>query len=851
LIHSREKIEGNWPGKYLFRPFILFLALLVLGCSLTQAQTQSFNVVDVKVEGNQQATSNLILSVAGIRKGGSLTATVTQDALRRLYGLGFFENIEILADEVTGGLSIIIKVTELPKLRNLVFEGNKEIKTGKLRETLGLSTSNYLSRGLIFEKKNEIIDLYGEKGYFMAEVESELKVTSDSLQADLVYKIKEGSRVKVKDVILTGNSRVKAKDIIGKMRNRKRGFLKSSNFDKEKYPEDKEKIIEYLHKEGFVDAYLKSDSLAVDTNANRMNIYLDIYEGPRYYFGATAFEGNDVLPAEILKRALKYKEGNIFNNEKFDESFYEVYFLYQEKGYLHVRLVDDRKTRDSLIDITFSITEGVPSEVNLVKILGNTRTKEKVIRREMTMRPGQVFHRSLLLRSIRDVMQLNYFTNVMPDIVDLPSGDVDLVVTVEEKPTAQVSAGAGYSGADKFVGTFGLGIPNFRGMGQQMSINVDIGSQRNSYSASFTEPWAFSTPTLLGGELYYTNREWENDYTEGSRGGSIRIGRRLRWPDNYFRVYASYRIEDNRFYNFSDYYLDSWSYLTKIRQVDSLEINIVDGIPDSTIYSWTQIDSKRGDMIPGSLMRFNEDWFSASTIQLSIVRDSRDLPEFATRGSVLSYSYEKSGSFLGGFWKYDKHMVSLSKFIPLIGDIALAGKLTYGVVTSTSDDSTILISERFTPGGTGYTGVVRGYDDGSLTPDTVVTRTDTTKYYLNPEDTTGDAFRSLVDTSSFPTTVRGKFMLVGNLELQVPILKNQLYLLGFFDIGNSWLYRKDIRFDDLYKGIGLGFRLVVPGIGTLGFDFGYALDEQINPYNGEVLQGKGWKPHFQIGTTFR
>lgn len=810
--------------------------------SMAQAQSQSFNVVDIKIEGNRQATSNLILSVVGIKKGDDLTATVTQDALRRLYGLGFFKDIEILAEEVTGGLNIIIKVTELPKLRNLIFEGNKEIKSGKLKDELGLTTSHYLSNNLVFEKKNKIVDLYGEKGYFMADVKYELKYNDDSTQADLIYKINEGSKVKVEKVFLTGNVRVKADDIIGKMRNRKRGFLKSSNFDKEKYPEDKDKIIEYLHQQGYIDAYLKSDSIAVDSASNKMSIYLDIYEGPRYYFGKTTFSGNEVLPANILEKALKYREGEIFDNEKFDESFYELYFLYQEKGHLHVRLIDDRKTRDTLIDINFDIAEGLPSEVNLVRIIGNTRTKEKVIRREMTLRPGQVFHRSLLLRSIRDIMQLNYFGNVTPDIIDLPSGDVDLTVTVEEKPTAQVSAGAGYSGADKFVGTFGLGIPNFRGMGQQLSMNVDIGSERNSYSVSFTEPWAFGTPTLLGGEIYYTNRVWYDDYTEGSRGGSIRVGRRLSWPDNYFRAYVSYRLEDNRFYDFSDDYRLAYSNRTKIQiEYDSVIVDEIVTIKDSLIIL--------GDPLPGSLERYNEDWFSASTMQFSLIRDSRDLPEFATRGSILSYSFEKSGSFLGGFWNYDKHIISLSKFIPIIGNVALAGKVTYGVVTS-GDDSTILISERFTPGGTGYTGIVRGYDDGSLTPDTTVIRFDTTKYY-STADISGDPDSIMVDTIGYLSTVRGKYMLVGNLELQVPILTNQLYLLGFFDIGNSWLYRKDINLDDLYKGVGVGFRLVIPGIGTLGFDFGYALDEQINPYTGDVIQEKGWKPHFQIGTTFR
>lgn len=835
MIDCKENIARGWPERCKSRPFILLAFFFIINCSSLYSQT--FNVVDVKVEGNDVASASLILSVAGISRGNELTATITQDAVRRLYNLGFFKDIQILAEEVTGGLALTILVTELPKLEILKFEGNRAIKDKDLREELNLSQGNYLSANLVFEKKNEIIDLYGEKGYFLVNVEYDLKYSPDSSRADLTYKIKEGSKIKVEKVILIGSERVPAKKIVGKMRNRKRGFLRSSNFDKEKYSDDKDKIIEYLHKEGHIDAYLKSDSIVIDSAANKMTIYLEIYEGPRYYFGESGFSGNEVFPDRTLKGVLKYNENEVFDIEKFEESLYEVYFLYQEKGYLHVRVIDDQKTRDSLIDISFDIVEGLPSEVNLVRIVGNTKTRENVIRREMSIRPGQVFHRSLLLRSIRNIMQLNYFGNVTPDIIDLPSGDIDIMVDVEEKPTAQISAGAGYSGRDKFVGTFGLGIPNFRGMGQHVSLNIDIGSRRNSYSLSFTEPWAFATPTLVGGDLYYTNRQWYSDYTEGRRGGSIRVGRRLRWPDDYFRVYARYRLEDDRFYDFSEGYRLSHSYMTR----QDVEYMVTDTLGNTDTVKYTKIIY--GNPLPGSLERFNEEWSSSSSLQFSVVRDSRDLPEFATRGSILSFSFEKTGGWLGGYWKYQKHTISLSKFIPLFWKIALAGKLTYGVVAAPhGNDHMILEFDRFAPGGTGYSGIVRGYEDGSLTPDTIITRVDTTFYYDNPEleapyDTTADTVR-------YWSKIRGKYMLVGNLELQIPIIENQLYGLLFLDAGNSWLHRNDMKFNDVYRGIGLGFRLVVPGIGTIGFDFGYPLDKRRD-------QKEGWRPHFQIGTTFR
>ena len=848
MISCILNINRLRPETLFFRSFAVIALIWII--MVSGAAAQSFNIVDIGVEGNKTASASLITSVSSLSKGDQLSATSTQDAVRRLYQLGFFRDVRLEAEEVTGGLILTIRVVELPKLTELRFSGNKKIKSKDLRKEVDLTINGVISPGMVFEKKQVLLDKYAEKGYFLAAIESRYTYSDDSSEVALEFKINEGSKVKVDEVILSGNERIRAGDIIGKMRNRKRGFLRSSNFDKEKYPEDKEKIIDYLHQKGYIDAYLKSDSFAIDTSTNRMKIYLDIYEGPRYYFGKATFSGNEILNEKALASVLKHSEGQVFDLEKYDESIYEVYFIYQEQGYLHVRVLDERTTRDSLIDMNFEIVEGLPSEVNLVKIIGNTRTHENVIRREMIIRPGQVFHRSLLIRSIRNVMQLNYFGNVTPDIKDLPSGDVDVVVEVEEKPTGQVSAGAGYSGQDKFVGTFGLGIPNFRGMGQALNFNVDIGSRRNSYSVSFTEPWVFGTPTLMGLDLYYTNRRWYEDYTEGRRGGSIRVGRRLKWPDDYFRVYLRYRLEDDRYYDFSDDYRLTNSVLNvKNASFDSLYYEDPEQPAADSQKTLSYNIYEYGSPLPNSLERFGEKWFSASSLTLSITRDSRDLPEFATSGSVVSYTGSVTGSrWLGGYWDYQKHQLEVSKFIPLYKSIALAGKVSFGAIFAPSDNL-ILEFDRYSPGGTGYDGIVRGYDDGSLTPDTTALSIINNSYYNSIEpnvrpDLTAEPDSMSIDTTVYKARVRGKFMLVGNLELQVPLLKDQFYFLLFLDAGNSWLRKEDIRLRDVYRGYGAGFRLIVPGIGTIGFDFGYPLDDRVG-------QSKGWKPHFQIGTTFR
>jgi outer membrane protein insertion porin family len=780
---SREKLIRR------LLPIMMWAAVFLLVSSLVEAQ--EYKIVDIRVTGTVHSSEKMIKNTAALKIGSELTGTMLQEVVRNLYSKGIFKDIAIDVEEVTAGVVVTIDVIEYPLLSEITFKGNKKISDKDLKELIQLAPKGYIADHLMIQAKNKIEAEYMSKGYFLTKANAEIKYAPDSATAELVFNIKEYGKVKVKKVILTGAEQLKAKDLVKKMSNRKRGWLKSSDFKKEKYPEDKEKIIEYCNKKGFVDAYIVSDSFVIDTAANRMTVHIEVYEGPRYYFGETSFSGNEIYSQEILAKVLTYESGGVFNEEKAEESLGELYGAYHEKGHLHARIADNRKTRDSTIDIEYMVTEGLPSEVRLIEIVGNTKTKEKVIRRELMVRPGQTFRRSALMRSLREVMQLNYFADVVPDIRDLPSGDVDLVIKVEEKPTGQVSAGAGYSGQDKLVGTFGLGIPNFRGNGQNASINVDFGSRRNSISLGFTEPWFFGTPTSVGGDIYNLNRRWYSDFTEGRRGGTLRLGRRLRWPDNYFRIYWRYRLEDVRYNDFSDLYL------------------LQNG--DSLITSGGQREYVRN---ANSLQTYDEKWLRTSATSFTIERDSRDLPIFATRGSRISYTGEFAGGFLGGEWNYYKHMFNAHHYVPLGWGIALVGKFRFGYISATGNDR-IPYSERFTPGGTDPDGLIRGYPDASLTP----------------HSTSGGLLGGMSET-------------IYNLELQLPILKGQMYALAFADAGSSWISKKHIKpFSGIYKGAGFGFRLVVPGVGVIGFDFGYAFDEAF----GEEI---GWRPHFQLGQGF-
>lgn len=763
---------------------VIGLILLLLQVGAKPSAAQSYEIGSVVVEGNSAVESSLIAAVAGLTSGTKLSSTAVQEAIRRVYGLGLFSDVKVAGEFSGGRINLKITVVEFPRLAAMKFEGNKSIKDKKLKEKLTVFEQQTVGPSQIRNNIEVIKKLYREEGYFLADVEAESEPL-DSNRVALRFKIKENEKIKIRQVEFEGNQFFDDGKLRGQMKTKAGGFLRSGSFKREQFEDDKDKVIEFYRKRGFIDASVTGDSIAIDPDGKKMVLFVRVNEGNRYYFGDVTFKGNEVYKTELLQGQIKFRKGDVYNQEKFEESMSDLYSVYQEDGYIHVRMIDNVQTVDSILNIELEISEGVPAHINKVFIEGNSKTKEKVIRRELFSRPGQTFQRSILMRSLRNVMLLNYFSNVEPDVRNLPNGDIDLVFKVEEKPTGQIQAGAGYSGQDKLVGTLGLGIPNFRGEGQNVNLDWSFGSRRNSISLSFTEPWLLDTPTTLGFDVFSINRNvqyTDEEWTEGTRGLGVRLGRRLRWPDDYFRASVRYSLEEFRYYDFNQTYRDRY----------------------------------KDD--PLSLLRFENDWSTTSTLGLTIVRDSRDLSQFATKGSLHQLSSEVSGWALGGDYRYHKHIFDMARYLRVWWNVVLAGKVRIGWVDSPYGYDGIPYGERFAPGGTYQDGVIRGYDDASIGP-----------------------------RNSRGGYMRGRSEIIYNMELQVPIVNQQIYALLFADAGNAWESGRAVkpfdldRYDGLKKSVGAGFRIVIPGLGTIGFDFGYGYN---NPSGAE------WKPHFQLGTTF-
>jgi len=521
-----------------------------------------------------------------------------------------------------------------------------------------------------------------------------------------------------------------------------------------------DKLLVRYSMEEIIPALMQYDSV---NTASYVHIDIVLKEGRKYYAGKVHFTGNEVLPTAYLQSQVRLDSGRVFDFYQYDSTKKAILNSYREDGYLFVQMEETRFfANDSVVNLTFSMREGLPAQIHKVHIRGNTKTKDKVIRREVKLYPGDTYRQSLLERSFRDVMQLNYFDNVMPDIQPVGDQDVDLLFMVSEREagTGQFGAGAAYSQADGLVFTLNLSIPNCcMGDGQAANMNAEYGYDKKSIALGFSEPWLFDTPTKVGASANYS--WWERQKYGYSHdilryGGSVFIGRRLTWPDDYF--YAQFGV------------------------------------------SWQR--NEQGPNVDGSLVLFTG---NEATLDFVLIRDDKNLPIFPTEGSryVASASWAIPVSPIGDF-SFLQTDLSIKWWFPLYADkLSLALTNEFGVITGSSLQYRTLYQMG---GALGYRGLMRGYSAGSL-----------------------GAYRL------------GRSYQYFGAELNLAIAPNLFYLLPlFFDAGNVFgqVYDPNKKVDkndigsplrdwdisSLKRDFGFGFRVLVPMLGIIGFDFAWPLD---------------------------
>jgi len=790
--------------------------LIIFSC-LVFCQNQEITISKVSVEGNILSSENTILFTSGLRKGIKVNNTEFQRAVKRLWNLGLFEDVQLrLENSLLDSLSITIVVKENPILSDLLFEGNRKIKSKKIVEELDFVKGQRIRINTLHEIEKKIKDIYKEKGYLNTRVTSKLLTPpkpsslyegkAASLVKDIKFFIDENKKVKIRKILFEGNeafSDFRLRWKLKEVKQQRLYFFWRGTFDEKKFEDDLDLLNNFYHDKGYRDFTILKDTIVYTKNLKKMDVIIKVDEGYQYKYRNFTWEGNTLFDEDLLNRALSLETGDKYSKKDFNMAVFDrAQGLYMDRGYIWSR-IDPKITpigKDS-IDINFIITENHKVYVNHIVIAGNTRTRENVIRRQLRIFPGDVFNRDRLIRSQREVWMLNFFGNVLPDVVPVDEDKVDIVLEVEEKPAGQANANMGYSGPYGLMGGGGLALPNWRGKGQSLNLNFNIGTNYSimgttptkyqSASISFTDPMVNDTKNLLGASIFYSFRGGSStyyspiDYTVA--GGSLTWGRIFKWPDDFFRGSWSLRMDRKKYSANSQEDLDR--YVGGLEKTDGIKI-----------------------------------------IQ-SIRRDSRDRPEFTTMGSLFSLQSTIGGWFLGGNEDFHKHLLNLEFYTPTFWKFVLTSSFKLGVIKELPSiektQSIIPFDEKFIMGGNGipYGNPLRGYEDNRVGP-----------------------------LTSSGNPIGGESLLKINTEFRFPFAENPVvYGMIFAEAGNVWssLFLAE-SFDvprsgplNLKRSIGAGIRFFMPMIGMLGFDMGYGFDN--------IVDGKRegtWKTTITFGNQF-
>jgi outer membrane protein insertion porin family len=543
---------------------LVVLAGIVL-CSLTPLFAQRpqpqevLRILGISIEGNTLADPAAVIANSGLKVGDEITMPGDQaaQAIRKLWLLNIFSQVQINIDRRIGnGVYLVIQVKELPRYDGIAYEGLHELSEDDIMKKLNLVRGQVLAPRELTKIKKQILKMYEDEGYLLADVQISTEPVDAAKNRVLVkVNVNEGQDVRVDHITFRGNKAFDDGDLRGAMDNTREKhwwkFWSSAKFDRKKYEDDKKLILDFYRNNGYRDAEILGDSIWYTDNKTNMNILISVREGPQYKIRHITWQGNTVYSEEVLNDRLNIQPGEVYNAEKFErnlrgnEQQTSVADLYQDNGYLRLNLdpVETRVAEDS-IDILINVYEMNQFKIAHVNIKGNTKTQEKVIRRELQTVPGDYFNRGKIIRSVRQLSQLNYFNpeKIKPDVSLVDDKTVDLVYEVEEKSSDNINASVGYSGAFGVTGALGFTINNFSiaeplkgGAGQILNFEWQFGeaSRFRTFTLGFTEPWLYDTPTLLGVSLFDTRQIWGYDYEQ--MGASVRVGRRFRWPDDYFR----------------------------------------------------------------------------------------------------------------------------------------------------------------------------------------------------------------------------------------------------------------------------------------------------------------------------
>ena len=825
---------------------------------------KKYIVGGVEVEGNEHFAPSQILQITGLQKG--MEVTVPSEELSgivdRLWSQRFFEDVAIVVDSLAPTRDTAffkIRIIERPRVSKWTFAGVKSGEQKELQDRLNLRRGGEFSEYVAKTSSDIIKRYYKEKGFHNVDVTVNTKQDSIIRSAIRVqFAVDRGEKVKVKTITFTGNEHVKETKLARSMKKTKDrrliSFFSSKKFNEAEYPNDKRALINAFNEAGYRDARIVKDTMYY-VEPGKLQIDFQIDEGKQYFFRDITWTGNSVYSSDVLNDILMIKKGDVYDVVTMEkrlfgggkQSEYDISKLYRDNGYLFFNLqpVELNIEGDS-VDVEMRIVEGKPATLNNIIINGNDLTNERVIRRQVFTRPGYLFSQSDFERSIREIASMGQFD---PEAISDPNtgysiipnqlnNTVDVVYNVTEKPSSQLELSGGWGG-NTFVATVGVSFNNFStrrffdktawrpvplGDAQNLSIRFQTnGTYYTSLSASFSEPWLFGKkPTSLNMSLYYTRQTnsylafniLNNDEYMEVYGFAAGIGKRLKWPDNYFVLYNQL--------SWQTYKLQDWQYQfmfdTGISHNLSYTLNLSRNSTDQQIYP------RQGSNFSASVQ---------FTPPYSLLRkeglagyDKYGNEIKATNWREIDYNLQTSEQRYRWI-EYHKWSFKGEVYAKLVGDLVLMARAQFGYLGYYNRNWGYSPFEGFRVGGDGMSGYdtygseivsLRGYENYSLTPQ--ATSSATGNYYAG--------------------NVYDKF----TVELRYPVIlqpQSTIYALLFLEGGNCWADIRDFNPFQIKRSAGVGVRVFLPMNGLLGVDWGYGFDDPVN--------GKS-QFHFVIGQQF-
>lgn len=637
-------------------------------------------IYEIRVEGVQNIDPELVTSALSLRVGDVLDPEAVAKSIRSLYKMGMFSDVQVLTEPYNTGVNLIVQVAENPVVSSVDFIGFKVIKQERIDELITLRVGSYWNEGLKSQLLRKLKNEYATKGYGNAVIDVyEAKGTGNKV--GLKVQVTEGKRVAIKMVTFVGNDSYEDKVLKKKMKTKAASFLRSGRFEQDKFDADLTKLAAFYKKNGYIDAVIGPYELqAISDRA--MELVINVQEGTKYSFGKVEVTGNDHFTAENLLSVFTLRKGAPFDQEKFDQQVGKVYSKYFDEGFIYVEIEPKYEKMADSLNVMLDIKENTRAKVRQIHITGNRRAKEKVLRRQLEIAPGDYFRQSQVLRTQQNIYNLGFFEqDIKLDYSRInKEGDIDLQIDVVDKSSGTANGGIGYNSEDKFVGQLSTSMNNLFGNNWSSGLSWEFGGSTQNFEFEFTNPNLYDSDILFGTNLYYTKKNWSSFYYEiYTRGAGIRLGQALPWIDRT-RVVGGYSL-----------------YSKKYRITD------MESIMDNADANATLIELD-------SLA-----WRYTSSLNLTFSRDTRDNVFFPTIGSQFTLYSELAGGALGGDFDYFKQIAQVNWYTDTWKKIILRTKWRFCYVTPFGRSDDAPPDEKFYLGGTGADGI-RGFSDRSIAP---------------------------------------------------------------------------------------------------------------------------------------